>query len=269
MYSDSGHSDLMEKLNQATKQLGKQLVSKLEPIGDREDHPHIEDLYSDPLNAGKFYLLTDGSLSYQQNSKTGFYYDNGDLVGFEQQYSKQAAILSTEFYAQLCPYSYQDLMDLVSMDAEVSQLWTQFLICQNALLGTLTALCGDENNPKSLGFQHFKSGEVIIREGDPANEVYSIVEGHADVFVNKVKVGEVLEEEIFGDMALFTKTPRTATVIATRSCMVLVVPQDQFMTLIKNHPKICMNLIEHMARKIVSLNDQVLGNNDDADTATG
>ena len=264
MYSDSGHSDLMEKLNQATKQLGKQLLSKLSPIGETEDHPHIEDLYSDPENKGKFFLLTDGSLAYQQDSKTGFYYDNGDVVGIEQQYSKKAAVLSTEFYAQLRPYSYQDLLDLVAIDSELCAVWTQFLVCQNALLGTLTALIGDENNPKSLGFQHFKSGEVIIREGDPANEVYSIVEGHADVFVNGVKVGEVLEEEIFGDMALFTNTPRTATVIATKSCMVLVVPGDQFMTLIKNHPKICMNLIEHMARKIVSLNDQVLTNNERA-----
>ena len=266
MYSDSGHSDSMERLSQASKDLGRSVIEKLSPCGEVEEHSIIEDLYSDTARAGIFYYLIDGTIAYEREGKVGFYYDNGDLLGLDHQYTEPDASsskLSTEFYAKLRPYSYNDLQQLLADDNDAREAWTQYLVTHNALLSVLATLLGEENNSRQLGFLTYAPGEVIIQQGDPANEVYSIVEGAADVLVNDVKVGEVKEEEIFGDMSLFTKSPRTATVVATRSCMVLVVPQDQFLTLLKTHPQIGMNLIEHMAKKIVLLNEQATGSSNE------
>ncbi|RLU00009.1 MAG: Crp/Fnr family transcriptional regulator [Ketobacter sp.] len=75
-----------------------------------------------------------------------------------------------------------------------------------------------------------------------------------------MKVGEVLEDEIFGAMSLLTHSPRTASVVADCRCLVMVVPRHQFETMIKTHPRICMSLMENMARQIVALNQQITAN---------
>ena len=106
----------------------------------------------------------------------------------------------------------------------------------------------------------FSFHETIIEEGTESDSVYSIVEGHAEVFVRGIKVGEVLEDEIFGAMSLLTNSPRTASVVADSRCLVMVVPRHQFETMIKTHPRICMSLMENMARQIVSLNQQITAN---------
>jgi len=259
MYSDSGHSELMGQFNEASKSLAKAVLDKLEPCGEIEEYNSVDDLYAQASSVGKFFYILDGCLAYEREAKVGFYYENGDIVGLDHQYEGERPRLHSEFYAKIKPYSYADLMQLIDGDADARECWTQYLVCYSSVLATSTTILGGANNSSQLGFETFAPGEVIIKEGDVANEVYTIVEGHAEAFVNGVKVGDIHEEEIFGDMALFTKSPRTATVIAARTCMVLVVEQDQFFTLVKTHPKVCISLIEHMAKKIVSLNEQIIG----------
>ncbi len=56
---------------------------------------------------------------------------------------------------------------------------------------------------------------------------------------------------------MFTHTPRTASVIAKTVCTVLVIPQDQFVSLMETTPRIAHSLIENMARHIDTLNKEV------------
>ena len=73
----------------------------------------------------------------------------------------------------------------------------------------------------------FKKGSIIMREGEPGNAAYIIVSGRAEVRKAMGGVLQVLKTlgagEVFGEMAVLTEGPRTATVVAIEDTTVLVV----------------------------------------------
>ena len=114
---------------------------------------------------------------------------------------------------------------------------------------------------KKLAFsshrQHFEAGEELFHQGDDADHVFVIIEGHAEAWVDGQKVGDVQKDEIFGAMAVFTREKRSATVIASEACTVMVIPKDQFLSLMQSNPRIAHSLIESMARRIDLMNKEV------------
>ena len=109
----------------------------------------------------------------------------------------------------------------------------------------------------TLRIQHFAAGAQLIQQGDDAEHVFIIIEGHAEAFVDGQKVGDVQKDEIFGAMAVFTREKRSASVIASEPCTVMVIPKDQFLSLMQSNPRIAHSLIEGMARRIDLLNKEV------------
>jgi serine/threonine-protein kinase len=76
----------------------------------------------------------------------------------------------------------------------------------------------------------FAKGSYIVREGDPGNTAYIIVSGRCEVL--KIIEGTVtplqtlLPGDVFGEMAVLTESPRTATILALEDTTVLVVEGD-------------------------------------------
>jgi CRP/FNR family transcriptional regulator, cyclic AMP receptor protein len=110
----------------------------------------------------------------------------------------------------------------------------------------------------NTGFSNFAPGEIIIQQGNPADLVYTLIEGSADAICDGVKVGEIHQNEIFGALAVFTRQPRIASVIAQTDCTVMMVNKDDFIQLIYQQPQISVAVIEEMAAKINELNNQLL-----------
>ncbi|OYW87352.1 MAG: cAMP-binding protein, partial [Pseudomonadales bacterium 32-61-5] len=97
----------------------------------------------------------------------------------------------------------------------------------------------------------------LIRQGDEADHVFIITEGHAEAFVNGIKVGDVQKDEIFGAMALFTREKRSATVVTSMPTTVMMIPKEQFLALMQSNPRIAHSLIESMARRIDLMNKEL------------
>lgn len=113
-------------------------------------------------------------------------------------------------------------------------------------------------NDFTPGFSNFAPGDTIINQGDNADLVYTLIEGHADAVCDGVKVGEIHQNEIFGALAVFTGQPRIASVVARTECTVMMVNKDDFVQLIYQQPQISVGVIEEMAAKINELNSQIL-----------
>jgi CRP-like cAMP-binding protein len=58
-------------------------------------------------------------------------------------------------------------------------------------------------------------GQILMKQGDYAVELIVIEEGTADVIQDGKKVASLKEGDIIGEMALFSREPRNADVIAT------------------------------------------------------
>ena len=73
----------------------------------------------------------------------------------------------------------------------------------------------------------FGAGQTIIREGEPGDAAYIIVKGRCDIQKELPSGTETLMSigpgAVFGEMAIMTEGPRTATVVATEPTTVLVV----------------------------------------------
>ena len=109
------------------------------------------------------------------------------------------------------------------------------------------------------GFEDYEAGDIIIRQGERADFVFTMSSGVAEVLVEDVTVGRIGEGEIFGAMAALTHADRSATVRAKTACSVVKVPKEQFTELIKSNPATIHSLLIDMANSIVNLNEQLVG----------
>lgn len=107
------------------------------------------------------------------------------------------------------------------------------------------------------GFDFFKSGDIIIQEGEPADAVYTLIQGRAKVMIDGRQVGEAKENEIIGLQAMLLKTNRTATVIADGPCSAVRVQYDKFRSLIETRPELVISTLETMALQISRANQRI------------
>ena len=67
----------------------------------------------------------------------------------------------------------------------------------------------------------YSKGEAIIKQGDMNNEVFFLLSGECQVFVDKIQVGTIKENHAFGEFSHIVKGPRNATIVASDSCVVI------------------------------------------------
>ena len=81
------------------------------------------------------------------------------------------------------------------------------------------------------------AGATIIRKGERGNAMYLIASGGVEVESATGKV-RLEEGDFFGEMALLSREPRSATVTALRSTDLLVLDADDFLRLVDRLPEI-------------------------------
>jgi CRP-like cAMP-binding protein len=103
-----------------------------------------------------------------------------------------------------------------------------------------------EDVSRRLSPIRFRQGEVIIREGDPGYEMYFIEAGRVSVVrgsgPNALLLAELGAGDLFGEMALLTGKPRSATVTALSDLDLWSMPQADFDELVAAHPNLGLAL---------------------------
>lgn len=83
-----------------------------------------------------------------------------------------------------------------------------------------------------FGTRRFEPGELIVREGDPADAAYVIVSGRCEAFRDRngerTRLRELGPGDVFGETALLSAEARTASVAALDAVTVKVVTADAF-----------------------------------------
>jgi CRP-like cAMP-binding protein len=86
------------------------------------------------------------------------------------------------------------------------------------------------------------AGEVVVREGEPSDGLYVVLDGALAVSRRRgaegVEVAELREADVFGEMSCLRKAPATATVTARRAGTLLRLPRQGFDELVLSHPQI-------------------------------
>jgi cAMP-dependent protein kinase regulator len=91
----------------------------------------------------------------------------------------------------------------------------------------------------------FKAGEVVVKEGEGGDSFYLIRSGSVKVSTKdigagsqEVELGTMREGEFFGEVALLTSKPRTATVVAEGPLELMELNRDDFNVIVKHFPSV-------------------------------
>jgi CRP/FNR family transcriptional regulator, cyclic AMP receptor protein len=96
----------------------------------------------------------------------------------------------------------------------------------------------------------FKAGKQLIREGGPDRNFFILLEGSAEV-TRKGKVLAVRNAgDFFGEIALVSDRPRTASVTTLEPSVLLVVNETRFRRLVKTSPEIALKLLQAVGERL-------------------
>ncbi len=101
----------------------------------------------------------------------------------------------------------------------------------------------------------FEPGEVIVQQGDPADAVYVIAEGEAEVSLadtagQTIRLGTMGPHSLFGEIAVLCRSRRTATVRAKERVVTLKIPAKVFLDLVRQSPDIAMQVMTVLAQML-------------------
>ena len=113
----------------------------------------------------------------------------------------------------------------------------------------------------SLG-KIYQDGEDIITQGKTGDSMYVVQSGRVEVVQESLKGGEqhlaFLEAgNFFGEMAVFEKEVRSATVRASGEARVLKIDKKTLLRRIREDPLLAVNLLKTMSHRIRDLNNEI------------
>lgn len=108
----------------------------------------------------------------------------------------------------------------------------------------------------------FRDGEYIVQQGELGDCMYVIQSGVVEVVRRagdkEFSLAELGEGEFFGEMALFDREVRSASVRAVGDVWVLTLEKKSFLRHVRRDPSMAFRVLEKMAQRIRSLDSRVV-----------
>lgn len=107
----------------------------------------------------------------------------------------------------------------------------------------------------------YQSGEIIVRQGEVGNCMYVIQVGQVEVVQEvdgeEVRLAVLGETDFFGEVPLFEREVRSATVRALDEVRVLTVDRKTLLRRIHEDPSLAFRILQTMSRRIRQLDAEV------------
>ena len=115
----------------------------------------------------------------------------------------------------------------------------------------------------SMEVKRFGQGSVMIKQGDPGDAFYIVRSGQVQVVLRRkdqpdIQVAELGPKEGFGEMALFTDQPRSASVVAMTDVQVWRLPKAAFEELVSEHLSLALYFNRILSQRLRALQDRVM-----------
>jgi CRP-like cAMP-binding protein len=92
---------------------------------------------------------------------------------------------------------------------------------------------------EKLALVQLEAGQILFREGDDGDSLYIVSEGEVAVISEgppRTELSRLLSGSFFGEIALITEQPRSATIAAVRRTELLAIDRDVVRDLVAEHP---------------------------------
>jgi CRP-like cAMP-binding protein len=95
-------------------------------------------------------------------------------------------------------------------------------------------------------------GRALTRQGRAGHEFFVLIEGTAEVTQNGKRIATLGPGDFFGEIALVSRVPRTATVTTTSPATALVISAHDFRSLVDRSPAVALQVLEAIAERLPS-----------------
>ncbi len=108
---------------------------------------------------------------------------------------------------------------------------------------------------------NFAEGQKFFQQGDAADAAYVILQGKADVAIDsaggEIKVAELGQNAIVGEMGILADSPRSATIIAAAPTTALRIDKRVFLELLTQVPQMSIAGMREPASRLGKINAQL------------
>jgi CRP/FNR family transcriptional regulator, cyclic AMP receptor protein len=116
-----------------------------------------------------------------------------------------------------------------------------FAGCSQKELGKISTIADELHQPE---------GTTLITEGTRGREFFVLVDGAVDVRRTGRRLNTLGPGTFFGEIALVSDTPRTATVVATSPVRLLVITGQAFSRILRETPSIQAKVLAALAERV-------------------
>ena len=100
-------------------------------------------------------------------------------------------------------------------------------------------------------------GHVIFNSGETGQQMYAIVEGAVEIREGDSLLDTLGAGDIFGEMALIDKSPRSASAVAVTATKLAFVDQMGFQRLVAQTPYFAIEVMTIMAERLRRANARI------------
>jgi CRP/FNR family cyclic AMP-dependent transcriptional regulator len=113
-------------------------------------------------------------------------------------------------------------------------------------------------------------GEVIIREGEIGETMFFVLRGGVSVIKsmdtpNSLHLADIMVDDFFGEMSLFDRQPRSASVVAKQETDLLVLNRFEFDELMREYPRIAIQACRVFSQRLRDLQEKIQAESPQAD----
>jgi CRP/FNR family cyclic AMP-dependent transcriptional regulator len=110
--------------------------------------------------------------------------------------------------------------------------------------------------------KEYKNGEVIIKQGETGNCMYVIQSGEVEVIKDnkgtEVQLAIRRTGDFFGEMALFSREVRSATIRVLGNAHILTVDRKNLLNSIQKDPSLAFRIIETLSKRVRDLSEEIV-----------
>lgn len=104
----------------------------------------------------------------------------------------------------------------------------------------------------------YAAGEPLFRKGDLGTKMYVIAGGNIRIHDGDHTFSVLDKHQIFGELALLSPEPRSASATASEDSLLLCIDQAPFYELISSHPEVTKGIIQRLAELLRNQNEEIV-----------
>jgi len=102
----------------------------------------------------------------------------------------------------------------------------------------------------SPDFKTITSGETLLREGEPGDVMYVLIEGMARITNRGVLLDQIGQGDFVGELSVIDGSDRIATVTAMTDCKFVIVDKKRFHFLVEETPNFAIEVMRVLADRL-------------------